>query len=258
MPATPQTRFVVKRLNWVRNYQGILKRQPGEVAVASFATFNEANEDRNKREIELRKTLNPFACGTGVHSWSHLDEPRLRDWLMDHGIETPTPNKDRSIDWEAWWKTNSKKFSAEQKTIVWEVLDKLRFFTVREEPVRSVGFAVIEVNWEYNDESYDADAEGGNLVKVYRSRERAEAECATRNETARAQWGLGLDEIVEPFDDEDFDEDEALPMFDMRDRLLRKRGLTSQAKLKPHEGHFYSIAGVPFFEVIEVELEGLE
>ena len=38
----------------------------------------------------------------------------------------------------------------------------------------------------------------------------------------------------------------------------RRRGLTGGQKLKKGEGRYRNTAGVPFFEVIEVELEGLE
>lgn len=258
--AKPETRFVLKRLNWVDHTpwgDPHLCRQPGEVSVASFGTFEEADAERAKREEDYRKRVNPFACGTAVHYWTHLDEPRLRDWLMDHGIDPPAPGK-LGTDWAAWWKKNHKKLGANKRASVWEVLDKVRFFAVREEPVRPVGFAVIEINWEYNDEYYDADSEGGRLVTVYRSRERADAECATRNERARAAWGFA--DEVEPEDldemegEEDFDD---MAAFDMRDRLRRRRGLTAGEKLKKGEGLFNRTANVPFFEVIEVELEGL-
>ena len=144
---------------------------------------------------------------------------------------------------------------AEKRAAVWEVLDKVRFFAVREEPVRPVGYAVVEINWEYNDEYYDADAEGGRLLKVYRSRERAEAECAARNEEARGVWDFMDDTPVE-YDDEG--DDFEFLAFDMEDRLRRRRGLLGNEKLKKGEGTFRNTDGVPFFEVIEVELEGLE
>ncbi len=249
------TRFVVKRLKWAEHYGGKRTRQPGEVAVASFTTFEEAEAERAKREDEYRKSVNPFDCGAAVHYWTHLDEPRLRDWLMDHGIEPPKPNKDGTTNWADWWKRNQKKLGPENRAAVWEVLDKVRFFAVREEPARPVGYAVIEVNWEYNDEYFDADPEGGQLVKVYRTRERAEAECAARNEEARIRWS-DVEEMFEYEDDDD--EDYVDAAFDMQDRLAHRRGLIGGQKLEPNEGRFRNTEGVPFFEVIEVELEGLE
>lgn len=250
------TRFVVKRLNWSSNYDGKMVRGPGEVAVASFATFEEADAERAKREEEMRKKLNPFDCGAAVQYWTHLDEPRLRDWLMDHDVEPPKANKDGSTHWSAWWKASQKKLSPDKRAAVWEVLDKVRFFAVREEPARPVGFAVLQVNWEYNDEYYDAQDEGGQVVKVFRSRQRAEAECAALNEEARAQWGDALGYMGE-FEDE-LDDEYEYGMFDMQSRLRHKRGLGPDDKLKKGEGLFKNTAGVPFYEVIEVELEGVQ
>ena len=41
-------------------------------------------------------------------------------------------------------------------------------------------------------------------------------------------------------------------------RLRRRRGLLPGEKLRTGEGIFRTTAGVPFYEVIEVSLEGLE
>ncbi|MCI0704223.1 MAG: hypothetical protein L0241_24460 [Planctomycetia bacterium] len=257
--AEPGTRFVLKRLNWYEHYDGGMVREGGEVSLSSFATFEEAEAERGKREEEIRKTINPFDCGKAVHYWSHLDEPRLRDWLMDHGIDPPSAGKNGKTNWAEWWKKTGKKLSSDKQLLVWEALDKVRFFVVREEPVRKVGYAVLGINWEYNDEFYDANSEGGHLVKVYRSRARAEEECAALNAEARDDWGF-VDEFAEEYADE-MEDDESeydMAMFDMRDRLRRKRGLTSNQKLKKGEGLYNSIARVPFYEVIEVELEGIE
>jgi hypothetical protein len=253
--AQPGTRFVVKRFNWHERYDGKRQRQPGEVAVASFATFEEAEAERAKRETEFRKWVNPFECGAAVHYWTHLDEPRLRDWLMDHGITPPDAKKDGATDWAGWWKKNQKKLGAEKCAAVWEVLDKVRFFAVNEEPARPVGYAVIEIHWEYNDEYYAADEEGGRLVKVYRSRERAAAECARMNESAREEWSI-VDDYVAEWADGDDENDTAA--FDMQERLYKRRGLVGDQKLAKREGMYKSARDVPFFEVIEVELEGLE
>jgi hypothetical protein len=246
----------VKRLNWQEHYNGGRTRQPGDVALASFATFAEAEAERAKREEEVRKRINPFECGAAVHYWTHLDEPRLRDWLMDHGITLPDPNKDGATNWAAWWKKNQKKLGPEKRAAVWEVLDKVRFFSVREEPVRPVGYAVVTVNWEYNDEYYSANAGQGGVVQVFRTRERAEAECAEQNDMARDVWADVMDAEEIELDDED-DED-GYVMFDMRDQLRWRRGLLPGEKLKKGEGVFRTTEGVPFYEVIEVSLEGMQ
>ncbi|HEY1192231.1 MAG TPA: hypothetical protein VGE74_31695, partial [Gemmata sp.] len=145
------TRFVLKRLNWIEYYGGTWERQPGAREVASFDTFDAADAARAAHENACRKSVNPFTCGAGVHFWTHLDEPRLRDWLMDHGIDPPAPKKGGTTDWAGWWAKQHKKLSDEKRFAVWEVLDKVRFYAVAEEPVRAVGYAVVAVNWEYND-----------------------------------------------------------------------------------------------------------
>ena len=246
------TRFVVKRLNWSEHYRGTT-RQPGEVALASFDTFDAADADRAAREAERRTSLNPFECGNAIQYWTHFDEPRLRDWLMDHGIDPPGANKDAAT-WAAWWKADHKKLGAEKRAVVWEVLDKVRFFAVREEPACVVGYAVLAINWEYNDENYTADAEGGRLFKVYRTRARAEAACAAQNEEAREAWGFADADFAQYADDID----DMMAAFDMQDRLRRQRGLTGDQTLKKGEGLYNRSAQVPFFEVVEVPLEGLE
>lgn len=43
---------------------------------------------------------------------------------------------------------------------------------------KKIGFCVIKIGWEYNDENYyRADSGGGNPVKVFSTREKAKAEC---------------------------------------------------------------------------------
>jgi len=247
MPA-PKKRFVLKRLNWLEHYGGTLSRAPGEVALASFDTFEVADAERAKREEARRKGLNPFECGPAVQYWSHLDEPRLRDWLNDRGIDPPA----KGVAWSAWWDKAHKKLSDTQRAAVWEALDKVRFFAVREEPVRAVGYAVVAINWEYNDENYTAGAEGGEVTEVYRTRARAEAACAALNEDARDIWGGEFDAE----DEESFDDDMA--MFDMEERVRRRRGLLPNDKLPKGEGLFNCVADATFYEVIEIALEGLE
>ena len=256
--AEPGKRFVVQRLNWTETYDGHRIRQPGGVTVASFPTLDAAETERARREEQARTSVNPFTCGSAVQYWSHLDEPRLRDWLMDHGIDPPKPGKDGKTNWAAWWKKNHKKLTPDNCSAVWEALHKVRFFAVREEPARPVGYAVVQLNWEYNDENYYTEAEGGNLLKVYRSRERAEEECARCNAQERDNWSF-VDEAAAEYADEFEDEelDDGMAMFDVQARIRHRRGLPRGARLKNGEGLFRTTEGVPFFEVIEIELEGL-
>jgi hypothetical protein len=251
-PDTPATRFVVRRLRWYPGYGGGLTRLPGDTAVASFATNDEAVIDARRREEEARKQVNPFACGSALHYLTHLDEPRLRDWLMDAGIEPPEPKKDGKTNWAEWWKKQHRKLSAEQRAAVWEALDMVRFFTVAAEPARPVGYAVVQIGWSYNDEYYDADPEGGKLLKVFRSRQHAEEECERQNVRERASWGDIVGEFGTNVEESDYG------MFDMRDRIAFREGVLDAKQSRYGRSVFPHAAGVPFFEVVEVELEGLQ
>lgn len=265
------TRFVVKRLRWMPRHDDVLVRLPGEVAVASFPTFDEAAAERDRREEEARARVNPFACGgggtdedgdttTAVHYWTHLDEPRLRDWLMDHGVDPPKPNKKGTTDWVKWWKRRHKKMSAEKRAAVWEALDKVRFYTVGEEPARPVAYAVVRVNWQYNDQFFYAGREGGSIEQVlYRSREKAEEECAECNYIAADAWKYNLTEVGY---EEGSNPENSLEAFSTIERIHLREGRlkyrATRADRAARLGGFWSTEGVPFYEVVEVELEGFE
>ena len=91
----------------------------------------------------------------------------------------------------------------------------------------------------------DPGDEGGEVAVAYRSRERAEQECARRNAEARAEWERDLDELYP---------------FDMEDRLLPGQDPFSPPAQPPARGEDeedgkFGVAEVPFFEVVEFELE---
>ena len=83
----------------------------------------------------------------------------------------------------------------------------------------------------------------------------ATAACEKLNEEARSHWGNAYEEFG--LDPEDFDDDEELEMFNMEDRLRVQRGILGPDPTDDREGIFGSAAGVPFYEIIEVELEGV-
>lgn len=252
MPNEPASRYVVSRCHWWwSDWKRCYYRRPGGVAIASFAGYEAADAERARLEALVRAKVNPFECGEAVHHRTHLDEPRLRDWLMDRGIDPPRAKADGACDWAAWWKKNQKKLGPEKRAAVWEALDKVRFYEIKRRPVLPVGYAVLGVNWEYNDEYYDANPDTAKLVKVFRSRDRAEAECARHNEEARGQWAhMGTEQVENP--------DGAYTAFDMHDWLCLRRGLMGRDELDRNEGCYPTTFGVPFFEVVEIELEGLE
>jgi hypothetical protein len=246
-PSEPAVRYVVSRLNWRRTPAGFV-RLPGEVRVASFDTIQEAEAERRRREADAREQVNPFASGLAPYEQTSLPPGIFRDWLLDAGIEPP-PEPTSSLAWAAWWEKQSPTWTADQRARAWEALDKTRFFAVEERPRRPVVYAVVSVTWNYNDQWYYANGEGGKVMDVYRSRERAEDDCALSNELAREQWAEVLEESGEPLEG----------MFD----VFRREEAASDpfaAPLKPGPSQFddsrqLGVDTAPFYEVVEVELE---
>jgi hypothetical protein len=241
-PSEPAVRYVVSRLNWRRTPAGFV-RLPGEVRVASFDTIEEAEAERRRREADAREQVNPFASGLAPYEQTSLPPGIFRDWLLDAGIEPP-PEPTSSLAWAAWWQKQSPTWSDDQRARAWEALDKTRFFAVEERPRRPVVYAVVEVVWGYNDEWHYADGEGGDVVKVYRDRKRAEAECAELNRVNRARWAQLANE--QP--------DDSYGNFDISERLAAAADPFSDDQPDEHEEPRKSDE-VPFYEVVELELE---
>jgi hypothetical protein len=179
-----QPRYAVRKIGWHENEYcggGYSRLNPATETVGTFATREEADADARRREAVAREAANPFRFGgASLFYQSSLEAPQLHDWFLDAGIDPP-PAPDDHADWIRWWVTSSPKWTAEQHAHAWAGLDRVRFFEVAEvSPTKA--YVVMEINWSWHDEAWlDADPEGGNPVRAYRSRERAEAECARLN-----------------------------------------------------------------------------
>src|SRR5207237_1435208 len=149
---------------------------PGERRVGVFPDGEAAAVRTRQLEAEARGKVNPFRCGVVWSDRSSMPEPIFRDFIRDAGIDPPA-----DADLAGWWDEHAATLSAEQVSRVWEGLDRARFYRVEERPVREVVYAVVAIQWQYNDMWYYPGAEGGDSVAAYRSRERAEAEAARRD-----------------------------------------------------------------------------
>jgi hypothetical protein len=277
----PTTHFVVSRLNWRVDWNRGFVRAAGDARVSAFADFATAETDRAAREAAAREVVNPFRCGGTWGERSHMPEPVFRDFIADAGIEPPTlvpvptthpdgrpvtPPERRKLereapppgtfrDWTAWWDAVAPALSAEQRGRVWEGLDRVRFFRVEERPVRQIGFVVLQIEWNYNDEWYFPPSEGGGAYHAYRTRERAEVECAKLNAEAREQWRqrLRLPAAGEPMGWEAYAFDMFPRVFPGDDPLAPRRQPPKRA-LPGVQGGKFSVDEVPFYEVVEFEL----
>jgi hypothetical protein len=223
---TAKTVFVLSRLNW-RPGNGGWWLAPGAVRLASFATRDEAEGDRIRREANARKRVNPFRCGKPLAELTTLPEPIFLDWLADTGLSAPKPGKKNAPrDWAAWWDATRPQMSAEQHARLWEGLNRLCFFRVDERPDIPVGYAVVSLNWQYNDEYHYLNSEGGAIEAVYRTRERALEEGRQRSSWMRGSSADWLPSGSDLFDPETYWE--------------------------------LAMSGGPQFDIVEIELEGLQ
>lgn len=183
------TRFAVYRTHWTQDDQ-FLRRSPRADRVADFPTLLAAAADRGRREADARAAAgNPFRHGgPSLFYQTSLPGPVLYDWVLDRGIDPPAAGPDAPhAAWVEWWDGFGHHLTPDQQAGVWEALDKLRFFDVREVSSAKL-YVVVEINWTWNDQPYlDADSEGGTAVAAYRDRTKAEARCAALNAERRGE-----------------------------------------------------------------------
>lgn len=177
------SRYTVRQLGWHQPPHGdpYTRRVPTAVPVASFGTFDGAEERRRELEIRAREGENPFRFGgCSVFFQSSLDAMRLHDWLMDEGIDPPASEL-RHGDWHAWWAAFAHTWTEGQLHHAWAAFDKVQFFDVVEEPP-AAAHVVIEIAWGLLERDWNAmtaGTEGGRLMSIHRrssSAERARAE----------------------------------------------------------------------------------
>lgn len=192
MTAEPM-RHIVRQFNWLWAGKAIV-RAPGERRIAWFDTEAEAVADWRGREQRVRERYNPFAFGTGWCHFTTLPPHVFRDWLMDDDITPPTGST--LDDWRNWWDAVKAEFRPDQFDRVWDGLNRLRFHDVIARRPTETAYCVCRLQWGFDDCWYHAGHEGGEPLKVFRTRERAEqerdrleAELAANPRDRRTDWG---------------------------------------------------------------------
>lgn len=181
-------RFTVRRLNWqaVPGPGPAFVRLPGATPLAEFDTPDAAYFDWGRRELAVRRGVNPFRCGAGLAAVTTLPAFALRDWLLDAGVRPPKSDSFARTRWAEWWDAAASGWSPDQRAKVWEALDKLRFYDVIPRPADASVFVVATAG--VNDLAIRAHRhlEGGNLHQAFRRRADAEA---YRDLLQEAQFG---------------------------------------------------------------------
>jgi hypothetical protein len=200
MSARTPVNYAVERLEWraVRyvgqafetEWEGFVLL-PGARRLCSFPTAEEADAFCREQEEAMRAKVNPFTCGgPALHYQSHLDAGRLRDWLLDAGLEPPHGER---IDWRAWY--DGASLDAAGRAAVWQALDRIRFYRVVERPSVKTAYVVMRREWDYNDEWYYPVSDDGKPIEAYSTREKAEAARQRWERNERAQWERGELEV---------------------------------------------------------------
>lgn len=153
--------------------------------VGSFSSREEAEAERQRRESEVRRQVNPFALRLGrLASLTSLDPPIFRDWLLDQGVQPPS---DR--DWSAWWSHEAKHWPKALLESVWDRLDRVRFFEIVEAAMPSEVYAVVQIGWHWCDEPpYYTSPETRQALEVFTTREKAEARRAELQMQLETDW----------------------------------------------------------------------
>ncbi len=221
----PGTRYTVYRLRWRGTEDGrsfFARRDP----VSTHDTAEEADAARRAIEAEGRAGVNPFGCiGEAPFEQTSLPEFALRDWLADAGIDPPPEGFD-AAGWRAWWADRSPDWTADQRERAWRALDRVRFAEVEARPAGGVVYAVVSSAQWYNDEWVTTHE---MVTTAYRSRERAEAECARLAGEAEA----------------------------LRENLRARFEEASESDDPDAMGEVGSEEGVPAYRVVELPAEGL-
>jgi hypothetical protein len=225
-------RYTVRRFNWRWAGQCFL-RAPGEARIAWFDTPDEAEADCRRREREVRGRVNPFQCGLMLHYLTTFPEPVFLDYLLDLGLTPPDPQPDGRRKWVEWWDAGKEERTADQTAQVWEALNRVRFFDVIARHPSEVVYTVVQVLWDCNGGWYDPGDEGGQPIRAFRSRAKAEAHRQQLEAAARAQfsatgektWWVGL----------------------------RRWELSEWPHPAPDAGSEPPIEDVPFYEVVEID-----
>ena len=125
--------FLVEQAKWVADpfRRGKYLRLPGAAPVRAFLHHDKAEAKCRALDEKAWAGINPFHYGDKLADWTSLDAGRLRDWMLDLGLEPPKGKFDVNR-WRAWYDEVLPGLDAAQLAKVREALDRLRFYRVSE------------------------------------------------------------------------------------------------------------------------------
>jgi hypothetical protein len=180
----PDPVYTLERLNWRPCGPGWVRR-PGSVHLQTFAGRADADAAQRQAEWDLRRRVNPFRLGGPVVSYQTRFGPeRLRDWLLDAGLDPPAGPA--AAPWADWWAANHARFSDAQRAAAWEALDQARFFRVVERPGPGAVYVIGTIQTGRDPVGGEGFYRriGVTVASVAGTAAAAEAECRRREEEA--------------------------------------------------------------------------
>jgi hypothetical protein len=98
--------------------------------VRAFLAWDRAEAFYRRREDAAWQRINPFLRGK-LAEWTSLDAGRLRDWMLDLGLEPPAGEFHRG-KWGKWFAEVQPTLSPAQRWAIREAMDRRRFFRIVE------------------------------------------------------------------------------------------------------------------------------
>jgi hypothetical protein len=140
--------YVVQQVHWEYDdeYFYRLDGETGELGDAdspvvapqrTFLSRKKAEAWWRHREEAARGDQSPFDYGAGtnrLNDYSSLSPSAFRDRLRRAGLSPPSFGGDgqRGEDPWRWWERNVRDMTPEQRSAVWDALDRVRFYEIVE------------------------------------------------------------------------------------------------------------------------------
>src|SRR5262245_20867178 len=112
-------------------YLPVYRRIEGAAPVRAFLDEAKAEARCRALEEEAWANINPFRHGDRPGQWTSFDAGRLRDWLLDAGLELPA-GKLNVKAWRGWYDRVHDGLTELQRLRLREALDRVRFYQVSE------------------------------------------------------------------------------------------------------------------------------
>lgn len=107
------------------------QKKRGAVPVKAFLDRATAEAHSEKANDAAWEGINPFHFGSKLADWTSLDLGRLRDWMLDLGLQPPD-GKFSADKWQRWYDRVHDQLDEVQRRAIRQGLDRVQFYQVSE------------------------------------------------------------------------------------------------------------------------------